>query len=159
MGIPLYLLNTEDQTEPIPGMLAAITDPNTDIDGERCASDIMREIRLRNTRKITVGHLNINSIPNKFDGIMNMVEGNLDIFLISETKINSSFPDAQFFHEGYSHPHRRDRCLGGGGLLMYVNEDIPSRWLKSHETPDDIEILCVEINLKKQKWVVIALII
>ena len=31
---------------------------------------------------------------------------------------------------------------------MYVNEDIPSRLLKSHGTPDDIEILCVEINLK-----------
>ena len=108
-------MNTEDQIEFIPGMLAAIIDPNTDIDGERCASDIMREIRLRNPRKITVGHLNINSIPNKFDGIMNMVEGNLDIFLISETKINNSFPDAQFFYEGYSQPHRRDRCLGGGG--------------------------------------------
>ena len=144
-------MNTEDQIEPIPGILAAITDHNTDIDGERCASDIMREIRRSNPRKITVGHLNINSIPNKFDGIMIMVEGNLDIFLISETKINNSFPDAQFFHEGYSHPHRGDRCLGGGGLLMYVNDDIPSRLLKSHETPDDIEILCVEINLKKTK--------
>ena len=93
-GNTLISMNTEDQIEPIPGMLAAITDPITDIDGERCASDIMREIRLSNPRKITVGHLNINSIPNKFDGIMNMVEGNLDIFLISETKINNSFPDA-----------------------------------------------------------------
>ena len=33
---------------------------------------------------------------------------------------------------------------------MYVNQDIPSRILKSYIIPDDIEILCVEINLRKQ---------
>ena len=155
-GDTLISMNTEDQIKPIIP-LAPITDPSAHIDSEMCASDIMREIRINNPRKITVGHLNINSIPNKFDGIMNMVEGNLDIFLISETKINNSFPDAQFFHEGYSHPHRRDRCLGGGGLLMYVNENITSRLLKSHDTPEEIEILCVEINLRKQKWVVLGI--
>ena len=44
--------------------------------------------------------------------------GKLDIFLISETKIDSSFPDAQFSNEGYFNPYRKDRCLGSGGLLM-----------------------------------------
>ena len=62
-----------------------------------------------------MGHLNINSIPNKFDGIMDIVGKKLDIFLISETKIDDSFPDAQFFYDGYSTPYRRDRSLGGGG--------------------------------------------
>ena len=124
---------------------------------EKYALHTLRELRLKNPKKVTLGHLNINSIPNKFDGIMEMVKNNLDIFLISETKIDESFPDAQFICEGYSHPHRRDRCLGGGGLLMYVNEDIPSRVLNSHVTPDDIEILCIEINLRKQKWVVLGI--
>ena len=54
-----------------------------------------------------LGHLNINSIPNKFDGIMDLVKGKLDIFLISETKIDISFPDAQFCCKGYSIPHRK----------------------------------------------------
>ena len=81
----------------IVGMPEAYTAPSVNVDRERCASDIMRETRLQNPRKITLGHLNINSIPYKFDGIMSMVEGNLDIFLISETKINNSFPEAQFF--------------------------------------------------------------
>ena len=40
---------------------------------------------------------------------------------------------------------------------MYINRNIPSRILKAHTLPDDIEILCVEINLKKQKWVVIGI--
>ena len=88
---------------------------------------------------------------------MSFVKGNLEIFPVSETKIDESFPKAQFLCEGYSPPYRRDRCLGGGGLLMYVNEDIPSRILTPHVIRDDIEILCVEINLRKQKWLIMGI--
>ena len=48
---------------------------------------------------------------------MNLVTNKLDVFLISETKIDNSFPDAQFCYEGYCTPHRKDRKLGGGGFL------------------------------------------
>ena len=119
--------------------------------------DQITTLRLKNPKKVMLGHLNINSIPNKFTGIMDLVKNNLDIFLISETKIDSSFPDAQFYCEGYSSPHRRDRSMGAGGLLMYVNENIPSRMLKDHFAPDDIEVICVEINLRKQKWIIIGI--
>ena len=74
-----------------------------------------------------MGHLNINSIPNKFDGIMDLVGKNLDVFLISETKTDDFFPEAQFLYKGYCKPHWKDRAIGGGGLLMYVKESIPSR--------------------------------
>ena len=117
----------------------------------------MKKLRLQNTKKIIMGHLNINSIPNKFDGIMDVIKEKLDIFLISETKIDDSFPEAQFFYNGYSLPHRRDRAIGAGGLLLYVNENIPSKKLKGLNLPDDVEILCVEINLKKQKWLIIGI--
>ena len=126
------------------------------LEGETAFNQINR-LRLKNPKKVMLGHLNINSIPNKFTGIMELVKENLDIFLISETKIDNSFPDAQFCCDGYSVPHRRDRETGGGGggLLLYVNENIPSRMLKEHSSPVDIEILCVEINLRKQKWIII----
>ena len=71
-----------------------------------CALHTLKDIRLKNPKKVTVGHLNINSTPNKFDGIMDIVKHNLDIFVILETKIDESFPNAQFFCEGYSLPHR-----------------------------------------------------
>ena len=35
---------------------------------ERCAFKQMRDLRLKNPRKVIMGHLNINSIPNKFEG-------------------------------------------------------------------------------------------
>ena len=88
---------------------------------------------------------------------MDLVKEKIDIFMISETKIDISFPNSQFLYEGFSAPHRRDRTPRGGGLLMYINQNIPSRILKAHTLPDDIEILCVEINLKKQKWFVISI--
>ena len=34
-----------------------------------------------------------------------------------------------------------------------VNENIPFRELSERTLPDDVEIMCVEINLKKQKWI------
>ena len=126
------------------------------ITDKRCVLDRLQETRVKKPKKIIFGHLNINSIPNKFDGIMNIVGNHIDIFLISETKIDNSFPDAQFSYEGYSKPYRKDRSLGAGGLLMYVNENIPSRTLNEHTLPNDVEIMCVELNLRKQKWVVMG---
>ena len=38
-----------------------------------------------------------------------------------------------------------------------MNDNIPSRKLTEHVIPDDIEIMCVEINLKKQKWVLLGI--
>ena len=66
-------------------------------------------------RIILILIFNINSIPNKFEGIMDIVD-----ILISKTKIDGSFPDAQFFYNGYSKPHRNDRTLRGGGLPSFL---------------------------------------
>ena len=39
-----------------------------------------KELRIANTKKVIIGHLNINSIPNKFAGIMNLVGETIDVF-------------------------------------------------------------------------------
>ena len=53
------------------------------------------------------------------------------MYLISETKIYSSFPLAQFHLEGYATPYRSDRNANGGGILLYTREDIPSKLLNT----------------------------
>ena len=59
------------------------------------------------------GHLNINSIRNKFDTLDNIVKA-FDIFLISESKLDNTFPINQFAIGGYK-IFRHDRnCYGGG---------------------------------------------
>ena len=41
------------------------------------------------------------SLRYKFTSFSTMINNNLDIVLISETKTNSSFPTAQFYIDGY----------------------------------------------------------
>ena len=81
---------------------------------------------------------------------MQMLHNNLDILLISETKIDSSFPTAQFQIEGYT-TYRLDRNTNGGGILLYIREDIPSTLLNSDMS---IESFSIEINIGKKKWLV-----
>ena len=52
----------------------------------------LEQIRQKNSNRLIVAQLNINSIRNKFDSLIEIVKENVDILLISETKIDSSFP-------------------------------------------------------------------
>ena len=54
--------------------------------------------------------------------------------------------------QGYSKSCRFDRSRNGGGVFIYVREDIPSRELKIHNTPEHIESIFIKINLIKTKW-------
>ena len=80
---------------------------------------------------MTFEHLNINSLRNKFGQLTEMVKGFADIFLISESKLDDSFPEGQFIIDGYHAPFRFDRYWNGGGLLLYVRKDIPAKVLHS----------------------------
>ena len=101
--------------------------------------------------KIIVGHLNINSLKNKFEDLKFIINRNLDIILLSETKLDDSFPSAQFILMHFSIPYWLDRNSNGGGLLLYYRENKLSKFLKIK--PDcNIESICVEVNLKKKKW-------
>ena len=67
---------------------------------------ILRDLRVKNTNMIGIGSLNINSIPNKFDALKTIIHGNIDIFVLTETKLEESFQTAQFCIEGFSTPCR-----------------------------------------------------
>ena len=112
---------------------------------------ILNNLRIKNSSRIILGHLNVNSIRNKFDMVSDLISGKIDIFLISETKIDSTFPTSQFKIPGYSSPYRLDRTTHGGGLLLYVREDILSKVLFS-KFPEKIECITIEFNIFKKKW-------
>ena len=50
------------------------------------------------------------------------------VLIISETKIDNSYPNSQFIINGY-HMYRKDRVKGGGELIVYFASSIPSRKL------------------------------
>ena len=62
----------------------------------------MPHFRKNNQNKLVIAHLNINSFRKKFELLNERTKGNVDILLISETKINESFPDCQFKIDGLS---------------------------------------------------------
>ena len=82
---------------------------------------------------------------------MEIIKGKLDIFLISETKIEESFPTSHFLVEGFRKPFRRDRKIGARGLLLYVNKNFPAKELRNLSPANDIETISVEVNFKKTK--------
>ena len=61
-----------------------------------------------------IGHINANSIAGF---------GRFDILLITETKIDASFSNGQFNVDGFR-MHRVDRDIHGGGLMIFIRNDI-----------------------------------
>ena len=99
-----------------------------------------------------IGTLNINSISSKFDDLKILISGIFDILIITETKLDETYRISQFRIDGYSMPYRLDRNRNGGGVIIYVREDIPSKILRKHFFPNDIEGVFVEIDFRKSKW-------
>ena len=101
---------------------------------ENCRS-VLNSLRKDNLDKVIFAHLSINSIRNKFDYLSEQIRGNVDILLLSETKTDDSFPQGQFVIDEFSAPYRLDRNCFGGGLMLFVKEDIPSNLLTIEEKP------------------------
>ena len=108
-------------------------------------------MKSQSPNKLTLGHLNINSIRNKFDCVKFVIDNKIDIFLVSETKLDDSFPTVQFLIKGFGTPYRHERNPKGGELLLYIREDILSKRLPC-KTNYNTETLIVEINFEKRKW-------
>ena len=79
---------------------------------------VLKDIRMKNIHKIVIGHLNVNSIRNKIDVVSDLIIGNIDIFLITESKIDNTFPTSQFKIFGYHLPYRKDRSKWGVGFYF-----------------------------------------
>ena len=94
-----------------------ITDPNQKLS----------KLKKNNLGRLIIGHLNINSLRNKFEALKTMVKGKVDILMVSETKIDESFPMAQFSIEGFTNSFRQDRDHEGSGIIVYVRDDIPCK--------------------------------
>ena len=63
--------------------------------------------------------------------LSDQIKGNIDVLLVSETKIDYSFPIGNFLIDGFSTPYRLDRNSNGGGLILFVREYIPSNLVQA----------------------------
>ena len=107
----------------------------------------MDNIRQKHSNRLVIAQVNIDSLRNKFALLSTMIKDYVDLLLISEPKIDSSSPTAQFHIDGYTF-HRCERDENGSGLLLYVREDVPPALLK---TDSEIEVFYVELTIRKKK--------
>ena len=110
----------------------------------------LHKVRIENPSRIIFGQININSIRNKFDLLMNIIKNEIDAFMISETKIDNNFPISQFTTTVTQCPFRLDRTSHGCGILLFVREDISCKIIRT-DCDADFEDIIVEINLRKKQ--------
>ena len=75
--------------------------------------DTLKKLRIKNLNRVIISEININSIRNKIELLSEAVLGNIDILMVSETKIDMSFPTSQFVIQNLAVPLGLDRTNTG----------------------------------------------
>ena len=65
---------------------------------------ILKDIKHKNIHRLTIASLNINGISKKFDNLVEIVKGYIDILVIVECKLDASYTTQQFNIEGFATP-------------------------------------------------------
>ena len=67
---------------------------------------VLKFSRSKYPNKLMIGHVNINYIRDKFEILRSILSEVLDVLVITETKLDDSFPKQQFHIEGFNIPFR-----------------------------------------------------
>ena len=108
-------------------------------------------------KNIILLYINVNSIRNKLDDLKLLLGKSLDIICISETKLDETFPTAQFAIEGFSKPYRLDITSNSGGLLFYVKANLPSKLIRFYNFPSEIQCIPIELNISTKKYALLSI--
>ena len=115
----------------------------------------MKKQRLDNANNTVIGHLNINLFSNKFVFVKDIIKL-FDAFLVSESKLDHTFPSNQFRINGYE-TFSIDRNRFGGGLILYINKNIRRKPLQEHVNKANCEVIAIEFYQNNQKWLLFGL--
>ena len=81
----------------------------------------IKKLRIRNPNKIIIGNLNINSLPNKFEQLKDIVMQHIDILVLTETKLDDTFPTAQFLVNSFSERTDLTEIERGRGYGLHLS--------------------------------------
>ena len=143
--------------------MSYLTNENGENDCYNCGNtsstelSFLKSLRLQNVNRLMIGSLNINSLEHKFESLKVFVENTLDILAINETKLNGDVAPGVLSYFGFQPPFRMDRNKDGGGVAIFVRENIPCKLLTKHNFTKNVEGMFLEINLRKKKILFLAL--
>ena len=112
--------------------------------------NVLHQQRLKYAKNLIIGHLNINSIRNKFLGFKELVLRDADICLISETKLDNSFPDQRFHVNGYKMFHKDRNKFGR--LILFVKENTACKVLNTFRLSEECEIISINFSMSNKTW-------
>ena len=88
--------------------------------------EYLQNLRIGNSGNRLIRHLNINSIRKKVDNLPHMTGKKIDILMISESKLNDTFPTSQVFQlvkfsnlSSFKEPFSLDRSRNKGAILLF----------------------------------------
>ena len=103
---------------------------------------MLHDLRFEYPKNLLCGYLNINSLRNKIHDLRLIIHDvPIDYFVISETKLDNSFTNAQLTINNYEKKARRDRDKHGGGLIEFVWKSLICKRLRKYES-FNIEVIC-----------------
>ena len=75
----------------------------------------LKKLTLSKVNNIIVGNLNINSLLRS-----SSITKNINILVLTETKLDETFPPSRFLIDEFSKPFRLDRKRSDGGIWIFV---------------------------------------
>ena len=84
---------------------------------------------VQNHNNFKFAHININSLRHKWEPLAVLLRKSMiDVLSIQECKLDKSFPNAQFFIQGFR-LYRKDHKADSGGPIIYIRDDITQRYI------------------------------
>ena len=97
-----------------------------------------------------IAHVNVNSLANKVDEVLNVVQrNNLHVLVITETHLDQTITNGQIELRGYN-IIRKDRNRRGGGVAIYIQEHLLFK-VRDDLCVNGLEILWIQIHLPFQQ--------
>ena len=121
---------------------------------EAIVAEDIQKLRTNHRKQCIIANLNVNSLPNKFEEIKEwLAQKAFDILSIQETKIDRTFPNSQFHVEGFK-LFRRDRVKGGGGIAVFISENIITTTRKVACT--HLEALLFDLRIGQRQFALLS---
>ena len=127
---------------PLSGNVSSIDDSDN-------PTNILKQLKSKNTERPVIAHLNINSISNKFEPLVSMIKDSVDFLVVTESKLDDTFPHGQFQIDGFSKPIRLDRDRHGGGVIIFVRDGLPCRELRPRSLYPGLECTFLKISIRQ----------
>ena len=129
----------------------------TNLSLSKYINQILFDLKSNNPSNLSFTYLDINLVRNKFENFKGIINGNVDIFTVAETKLNGFYPTSQFELEGYHSLFHLDITKQSGRFLLNIKSSIPSRQLSYGSIFEYLQAMTFEINLRQEKWLMISI--